>query len=118
MIAAPGNELIAGGDEPIASQLLEIWLAPRPAAEVIAVLRSEIEELLASTRSRWQLGHRADAASRSSDSSCSQLALPLGSGPGLPVWLTLRKQPLAVVHGASPYLLRYTARSASALGSS
>ena len=36
----------------------------------------------------------------------------------LPFWLSLRKQPFWVVHAGRPYALRYTARSASAVGSS
>jgi hypothetical protein len=33
-----------------------------------------------------------------------------------PRWSIVRKQPLAVVHGESPYCARQTARSASAFG--
>src|SRR5947209_16293153 len=103
MIEAPAKDPIPTGDAAVPAQLLETWLAPRLTAAAIPASRSAIEELLASTSRMRQLGHRADTASRSSDSSCCQSApAAVGSGDALPLWLTLLKQPLAAVHGGNP----------------
>jgi hypothetical protein len=71
---------------------------------------------LASTSRMWQFGHRAETASRSSDSSIAQVASCVDAGIEAPVWLTFVKQPLLVVHAGSPYVARYVARSDSAFG--
>jgi hypothetical protein len=82
---------------------LETWSAPRLIAAWMATSRSGSDELLASTRRMWQFGHRAETASRSSDSSASQSEdAGLGSGEAAPLSLTLAKHPLAAVHGGSP----------------
>src|SRR3954451_7006535 len=64
----------------------------------------------------WQPGQMADAMSTSREISSAQ---PVSVGGRLlpPVWLTFLKQPLAVVQAGSPNWLRYTPRSASAVGS-
>jgi len=54
--------------------------------------------------------------SRSREISCDQLPL-LDGRDEVPVSLTWRKQPLAVVQAGSPNSLRYVARSAAASGS-
>src|SRR5689334_21332012 len=72
----------------------------------------------ASTSRMWQFGQIAETMSISSEISSAQPVLLLGSGDVAPFWLTLRKQPLAVVHAGRPNWLRYTARSDSAFGSS
>ena len=64
------------------------------------------------------MGQTAETMSTSSEISPAQPASALGSGLAAPVWFTLRKQPLAVVHGGRPNWDRYVARSDSALGSS
>ena len=56
--------------------------------------------------------------STSSEISWAQPAFLRGNGLALPFWLSLRKQPLAVVHADRPNCRRYTPRSASAVGSS
>jgi hypothetical protein len=53
----------------------------------------------------WQLGQIADTMSRSSEISCAQPPFAAG-GVAPPLWLTFLKQPLSVVHGGSPKLLR------------
>src|ERR1700750_193102 len=106
MSETPGNVGSFSAEGRFAAHELETWSAPRPAAAAIPASRLSVELSLVSTRMMWQLGHSAETASRSSDSSFSQLELPLGSGLGAPVWLTLRKQPLAVVQAGSPYLAR------------
>ena len=79
-------------------------MAPSVAASLTAAPRLISEELLAST-SRRQLGHTAETMSRSREISCAQP--PLARGYFVPpLWLTLRKQPFTVVHGANPYWLR------------
>src|SRR5579872_544622 len=101
-------------------QLLEISVAPQLAAASSLVKRFPKPLVSASTSSMRQFGQMADTMSRSSDSSSSHLAeesVP-GSGAVMPDWLTLRKQRLAVVHGGRANVDRYTARSASAVGSS
>src|SRR5436190_20469372 len=82
--------------------------APRAAPKLV----------FASTSRTGQPGQIADTMSTSSEISPAQPALGTGSGAGWPTWLTLVKQPLAVVHAGSPNWARYTARSASAFGSS
>src|SRR4051794_8781546 len=73
----------------------------------------------ASTSTSLQVGHAALARSRSSAASTVQSslagALP-GSGEVAPFWLTIFRQPLALVHGGRPNWLRYVARSLAALG--
>ena len=60
-------------------------------------------ELLACTMMMWQLGHRAETASRSSDSSSTQSEPALaGSGDEPPFWLTSVKQPLVTVQAGRP----------------
>src|ERR1700722_1982978 len=118
-MVAPGNEPMPAGEALGEPKLLEIWSAPRLSAAAMPVSRSVIAELLASTRMMWQLGHSAETASRSSDSSSSQSEPALaGIGEAPPLWLTLVKQPLATVHAGRPYVLRYVARSVAGLGSS
>src|SRR5579875_556757 len=103
MMDAPGKLLTPIGEVLLAVQLLEIWLAPRLCAAAMPASRSLLDELLVSTSRMRQLGHRAETASRSSDSSDSQEAPALcGSGDVAPLWLTLVKQPLAAVHGGRP----------------
>src|SRR5436853_643745 len=58
----------------------------------------------------WQLGQSDETASMSSDASCSQARLFVGSGEEVPDWLTCLKQPLAAEHGGKPYFDRYSAR--------
>ena len=94
--------------------------APSETAAFTPVPRSLISALFASTRMMRQFGHVADTMSRSRDSSSSQPVWPAarGSGLALPSWLTLRKQPLATVHGGRWYWERYSPRSDAAFGSS
>ena len=64
-----------------------------------------------------QSGHAAETIDTSRVSSTPHpVGSGLGNGDGLPCWLTIRRQPLAVVHGGSPYCLRYTARSDARCG--
>src|SRR5439155_9304471 len=91
--------------------------APRRAAVSSAAARSVNALEFASTRTTLQFGHTADAMSRSSEISCAQPPFARG-GAVPPPWLTLRKQPLAVVQAGSPYVERYVPRSASAVGAS
>ena len=60
-------------------------------------------------------GHAAETAWMSSAISMPQ---PTSEGGGVrpPRWFSLRKHPLAVVHGGRPHALRYAVRSASARG--
>src|SRR5690242_19702006 len=88
-------------------QLAEICLTPIAAACCTAANRFAKLASWASTTTMWQLGHSADTASRSSDSSSSQTEFPPGKGEGWPCWLTFVKHPFAVVHGGSAYLARY-----------
>jgi hypothetical protein len=53
-----------------------------------------------------QFGQIAETMSRSSEISSDQPTSPAGSGLGLPLWLTCRKQPLAFVQAGSPNWLR------------
>jgi len=66
-------------------------------------LAKELE--LASTSRMWQSGQVADTMSTSSEISSAQLAFLRGSEV-VPVWPTLRKHPLAVVHAGRPNWLR------------
>src|SRR5438477_97540 len=92
------------------------WYTATP----VAGSRSVELELLLSTSTMWHSGHTADTMSRSRAISTLQSSSGLNFGRGvvLPFWLSLRKQPFWVVHAGRPYALRYTARSASAVGSS
>ena len=74
-------------------------------------------ELSASTSRIEQFGQAALTMSRSSAISWPQPAFTAG-GVLPPRWFTFRKQPLAVVQAGRPYLVRYVARSASAVGKS
>ncbi len=67
-----------------------------------AAARSVNADEFASTSRILQPGQIADAMSTSSEISCAQPEFARG-GVVPPVWLTLRKQPLAVVHELSPY---------------
>ena len=58
--------------------------------------------LVASTSRILQLGQMALAMSRSSAISWPQPTSEAGSGEDAPFWLTLRKQPFAVVQGGRP----------------
>jgi hypothetical protein len=80
--------------------LLITW-APIAAARLTAAPRSTSELESASTSSRWQRGQTAETISRSSEISVAQPALARG-GVAPPRWLTLRKQPPALVHAGSP----------------
>ena len=103
MMDAPEKLPTPSGTLEVPDQLLETWLAPRVTAVAMPVSRSEVCELLASTRRMWQLGHSAETASRSSEISASQSEpAGLGIGEAPPVWLTLAKQPLPLVHGGRP----------------
>src|SRR6478609_5706778 len=75
------------------------------AAVFSAVVRLVNDDELASTSTILQFGQIADAMSRSSEISCAQPPSARG-GVDPPVWLILRKQPLAVVHDGSPNWLR------------
>src|ERR1700743_551744 len=86
------------------------------AAVFSAAIRSVSLAELASTSRIWQSGQIAETMSTSRLSSSAQPASAVGSGVAAPLWLTLAKQPVAPVHGDRPYCLRYTPRSASALG--
>ena len=91
------------GPPAVPAQLLETWLAPRLMAAAMPASRSDSEELLTSTSRMWQFGHRAETASRSSDSSDSQSEpAGVGSGDAAPLSLTLVRQPLDAVHAGSP----------------
>src|ERR1039458_3625623 len=92
--------------------------APRVAAALTAVPRSASVAELASTSTILQSGQAALAMSRSSEISPAHPVSFAGSGDAWPFWLTFLKQPFAVVQAARPYCDRYTARSASAVGSS
>ncbi len=98
-------------------QLFEMYFAPIRAAVSIAV-NSELSGTFDSTSRILHSGQIAEAMSMSSAISPAQPASARGSGLAAPFWLTFRKQPLAVVHGGRPNWARYTARSASAFGSS
>src|SRR5947209_2140351 len=103
MTAAPEKLLTPTGTLAVPAQLLETWLAPRLIAAAMPASRSARDELLASTSRTWQLGHRAETASRSSEISASQSEpAAVGRGDVVPFWLTLEKHPLAVVHAGSP----------------
>jgi hypothetical protein len=58
--------------------------------------------LLTSTRRILRFGQIADTMSTSSEISPAQLGSDAGSGLAAPFWLTLRKQPLAVVQAGRP----------------
>src|SRR5262244_2535210 len=85
-------------------------------ARFTAVPRSDMFAELASMRRILHVGQIADAMSRSREISPDQPASDAGSGLAWPFWFTFLKQPFAVVHAGRPKLLRYLARSASALG--
>jgi hypothetical protein len=53
--------------------------------------------LVASTSRMWQSGQIAETMSRSREISPAQPVFVAGRGLACPLWLTLRKQPLAVV---------------------
>ena len=88
------------------------------AAVCTAASRSVSYEDAASTSRMWQWGQTAETASRSSEISTSHEASAAGSGEVAPFSLTFLKQPDWLVHAGRPYVERYTARSASAVGSS
>src|ERR1700759_131113 len=107
MTAAPVKLLTPTGVLAVPAQLLETWLAPRLMAVAMPASRSDSEELLVSTSRMWQVGHSAETASRSRETAASQsVPAGLGIGEAVPLWLTLVKQPLPVVQGGSPYVLR------------
>src|SRR6266516_5212777 len=86
-------------------QLIEMNLAPSVRAVSTAVYRL-LDGSFASTSRMWQLGQVAETASRSSEISPAHPVSPWGSGLAWPFWLTLRKQPFAVVQADSPYWAR------------
>src|SRR5438034_8639359 len=100
----------------LAPQLLDTNFAPNVTAALTAGYRSVLRLLFASTSRMWQFGQIAETICTSSEISAAHPASGVGSGLASPAWLTLLKQPLAVVHGGRPNWARYTARSASALG--
>src|SRR5436190_6775067 len=108
------NEASDASDPP---QLLLIAAGLRPAAVFSAAPRLANELVSASTSTIRQFGQTAETMSTSSEISAAQPASLRGYRVP-PRWSILRKQPLAVVHAGSPNVLRYTARSASAVGSS
>jgi hypothetical protein len=71
-----------------------------------AVPRFAVVGLFASTRRMLHCGHTAETISMSSAISDDQPEFEAGSGLAAPFWLTLWKQPLAVVHAGSPNWLR------------
>src|SRR6266545_2083917 len=77
--------------------------SPNPESPAAARFASELES--ASTSSRWQRGQTAETMSRSSEISCAQPASARG-GVLPPRWLTLRKQPFALVQDGRPKKLR------------
>src|SRR6266545_7680403 len=89
-----------------APKLLDTYVAPRFTAVLIAVNRSLVRLVVASTSRIWQLGQTAETIWMSREISAAQPALGAGSGPARPFWFTLRKQPLAVVHGGRPNCAR------------
>src|SRR5437763_521580 len=89
--------------------------APRPAALFTAAPRLAKLFESASTSSRWQSGQAAWAACKSRAISSAQPASVLGYVVP-PRWLTLRKQPFAVVHEGRVNVELKTARSLSAVG--
>ena len=90
--------------------------APSATAWFTAVNRSLLRLLFASTSRMRQFGQTAETIWTSSEISAAHPASGVGRGLASPPWLTLLKQPLAVVHGGRPNWARYTVRSASALG--
>ena len=124
VVAGRGDDRLArerctvprSGDDALSLQLFEIWFAPRLAASLIASASSESKADVASTTRSLHFGHSDETASRSSDSSVAQSGSGRRQGEDPPVWLTFVKQP--VVHAGNPYVLRNTARSDSAVGSS
>ena len=99
-------------------KLIDTYLAPRVVADLTAVNSAESLLLLASISVIPQFGHTAETMSRSREISPDQPVSVVGSGLVAPFWFSFLKQPLAVVQAASPYWLRYAARSDSAVGSS
>src|SRR5881227_3021149 len=91
--------------------------APSVAALSTAVARLAKELSSASTSRSLHFGQIAEAMSRSSEISSAQPLFAVGYDVP-PSWSTFLKHPFAVVHAASPYCERYTARSDSAFGSS
>src|SRR5215831_1584022 len=82
-----------------------------------AVARSANVGWVPSTTMILQSGHAAETIETSRVSSTPHPnGSALGNGDGLPCWLTIRRHPLAVVHGGSPYCLRYVARSDARCG--
>src|SRR6478672_576775 len=103
-LKAPSDDVSVENSEP--PNELEISVAPRRAAVFSAVARLANDDELPSTSRMWQFGQIAEAMSRSSEISWAQPVSTAGSGDAPPFWLTLRKQPLAVVHGGRPNWLR------------
>ena len=68
--------------------------------------RSDRSALVASTSRMLQVGQMALTMSRSSEISPPQSAVGRGVVARLPVWLTLWKQPFAVVQGGRPNCAR------------
>src|SRR5579859_439081 len=97
-------------------QELETYLAPLATAVSSAFARFASPEFVASISVMWHLGQIAETMSRSSDSSTPQRRFVGGSGPFLPFWLSMRRQPLEVVHGGRWKCARYTFRSAARCG--
>ncbi len=112
--------LSVGGSPP--PHELEISVAPSTAAVCSAAYRLALALLSASTSRMRQLGQIPCATSTSVAISCAQprsgSPLEAGSGEALPLWLTLRKQPLASVHAGRPNWLSKTCRSSATFVSS
>src|SRR6266702_6179391 len=89
--------------------------APWLAAWFTAVMRFVKLLLSASTSRMWQVGQMALAICTSSAISSPHPELARG-GLLPPLWLIFLKQPFEVVQGGRPNVVRYTPRSASALG--
>ena len=92
-------------DNSLPPQLLETAVAPSATAVFSAVPRSTMPAPLASTSRIEHFGQAALTMSRSRAISWPQPASAIG-GVVPPSWLTLRKQPLAVVHAGKPYCAR------------
>src|SRR3954447_4537257 len=88
------------------------------AARLTAANRFPSSLVCASTRRILQLWQIACAISTSSEISCAQPLLKAGSGEAAPFWLTLQKQPLAVVQAGRPNVELNVARSDSMFGAS
>src|SRR5258707_15383179 len=91
--------------------------APRRAAVSSAAARLANDAVLASTTRILQGGQAADTMATSRVSSTPHPAgSGWGSGDGLPCWLTIRRQPGAVVQASSPDWVRSTARALARCG--